>query len=411
MSKIEITAPVGSYESLQAAIQAGTDSVYFGVKQLNMRSASVQNFNLTDLKKIVRLCHAKNVKAYLALNSLIYQSDLLIIKKIITAARQAQIDGIIATDQAVINLAQHNKLPIHLSTQLNISNIETVKFYSQFADVMVLARELTLTQIKQINQQIKKEKIIGQNGQLIKTEMFIHGALCMAISGKCHLSLHQHNLSANRGACRQVCRQEYELYDPATREKIIVDNQYLLSPQDLCTISYLDKIIDSRVSILKIEGRARSPEYVYTTVSCYREALSAIKNNTYTHNKIKEWEKRLSSVFNRGLWSGYYLGKKNIEHSTAHGSVATTNKIHVGVVNRYFPRIGIAEIKIEASNLKINDHYYIIGKSSGLIKGLVQEMRLDDQKIKIAKQKQIISLPVAAVVRPGDKLYKIEEKQ
>ncbi|PIZ99764.1 MAG: collagenase-like protease [Candidatus Komeilibacteria bacterium CG_4_10_14_0_2_um_filter_37_10] len=410
MSKIEITAPVGSYESLQAAIQAGADSIYFGVKQLNMRAASTQNFDLTDLRKIAHQCHTHNLRAYLAVNSIIYQSDLKIIQKIIIAAKRANIDAIIATDQSVINLANQLKIPVHLSTQLNISNIETVKFYVRFADVMVLARELTLAQIKQINQQIKKEKIVGVSGQLIKTEMFIHGALCMAISGKCYLSLHQHNLSANRGACRQVCRQAYELYDPATREKIVMDNQYLLSPQDLCTIGYLDKIVDSGVSILKIEGRARSPEYVHTVVSCYREALTAIDNKTYSASKVKKWEKRLSSVFNRGLWSGYYLGRKNIEYSTAHGSVATTNKVHVGVVNRYFSRIGIAEIKIEASNLKINDQYLILGKTTGLINGTVQEMRLDDKKIKIAQQKQIISLPIAGLVRQGDKLYKIVQK-
>ena len=404
---IQILAPVGSYETLQAAIQGGADAVYFGVGHLNMRSRSSANFTLDDLAEIVKICDNNNIKSYLAVNTVIYDHEMDNMKKLVKAAKKNKVTAIIASDQSVMNYAHSIGVQVNASTQLNISNIESVKFYAQYVDVIVLARELNLKQVADIVKEIKKQKIKGPSGELIKIEIFIHGALCMAISGKCYMSLHTYNHSANRGACLQVCRRAYELIDKETGDKLEVDNEYIMSPQDLCTIEFLDQILDTGASILKIEGRARPPEYVKTVTTCYREAVNAYLNKTYDSKKAKAWKKKLATVFNRGFWDGYYLGKKLGKWSDVYGSKATHKKVYVAKGIKYFDNLQVGEFKVEADSLNIHDSILIIGPTTGVIEAKVKEIRIDDNTVKKAKPGDIISIPIKEKVRKSDKLYKL----
>lgn len=408
---IEIMAPVGSYESLMAAIQAGANSVYFGVELLNMRARSSVNFTLDDLKQIVDICKENSIRSYLTVNTIIYDEDILYMKKIVEAAKKNNISAIIATDMATINYASAIGVEIHMSTQVNITNIESVKYYSQFADVMVLARELNLKQIKYITKQIKAQNIQGPSGNPVQIEIFTHGALCMAISGKCYLSLHENNASANRGACLQTCRKAYIVTEKETGDQLEIDNEYIMSPKDLCTISFVDKILEAGVKIFKIEGRARPPEYVKTVVKAYRKAIDANYTGTYSRDKIAGWEQQLKSVFNRGFWDGYYLGRKLGEWSKIYGSKATKYKSYVGKTNNYFSKLKVGEFKIEAGELSVGDEILIIGPTSGVIETIVKEIRKDLKGTKIAKKGDVVSIPVSEKIRRADKLYKLMFKE
>lgn len=404
---IEILAPVGSYESLTASIQAGADAVYFGTGKLNMRSRSSFNFDFEDLEKISKICMQHNVKSYLTLNTVMYDNDIEELYKVIDAASKYNISAIIAMDMAVIMYAASKNVEVHSSTQLNISNIEALKFYSNYTDVIVLARELNLNQVKHITTEIERQQITGPSGQLVKIELFAHGALCMAISGKCYLSLHEQNHSANRGACFQTCRKGYIVTEKESGNQLEIDHEYIMSPKDLCTIGFLDKILDAGVEILKIEGRARSPEYVKTTVECYREAVDAVVEGTYTSKKITYWEDRLKSVFNRGFWDGYYLGQRLGEWSKSYGSKATRRKIYVGKCTNYFKNINVAEFKIETGNIQTGDEILIIGPTTGVIESDVSEIRKDDLQTDKAVKSDVISMPVKQFLRRSDKLYKL----
>lgn len=407
--KPELMAPVGSYESLTAAARAGADSVYFGVEALNMRSNSSQNFRLDDLEKIVAFCKEKGMKSYLTINIVLYDQDLSLMRSLVDAAAQVGVDAIIASDVAVMQYANLKGVEVHLSTQLNISNIEALRFYAQFADVVVLARELNLDQVKAIHQQIEKENICGPGGQPVRIEMFCHGALCMAVSGKCYLSLHEMNASANRGACMQICRRAYKVQDIETGSDIElrVDNQYIMSPADLKTIHFLNKMLDAGVEVFKIEGRARGPEYVHTVVSCYREALAACQDQTFTEDKIKSWDQRLARVFNRGFWDGYYLGQRLGEWSHRYGSSATTRKIRTGRGINYFSKSGVAEFQIESGELNTGDEILITGPTTGVIESRVEEIRVDGRPVEKAIKGQRISIPLTTKIRPSDTLFKI----
>jgi len=400
-------APAGSYESLMAAIQAGADSVYFGVDRLNMRAKSSGNFTLDDLKKISLICKEHNIRSYLTLNTVLYDDDLDSMKKIINTVKEKDISAIIASDQAVLSYAGSIGIEIHLSTQVNISNLEALKFYARFAEVIVLARELTLDQIAGISKAIEEEQIKGPSGNLIRIELFAHGALCMAISGKCYLSLHEANSSANRGACLQICRRAYTVKEKETGNELEINNEYIMSPKDLNTIGFLNKILDAGVKLLKIEGRARSPEYVKTVVECYDEAVRSIINGTYNDKEIKEWERRLSMVFNRGFWGGYYLGKRLGEWNHRYGSGATKRKIYLGKITNYFSRIQIAEFKIETGFLNVNDEILIIGPTTGVIQSRVKEIRINLKNVTKTKKGEVCSIPVSDIVRRSDKLYKL----
>ncbi len=405
--EIEIMAPVGSFESLAAAINAGADSVYFGIEQLNMRAKSSNNFSTEDLKEIVKRCNENKLKSYLTVNTVIYDYDINLMKQIIDIAKNAGVSAVIASDQAVINYASSQGVEIHISTQVNVSNIETLKFYAHFADVMVLARELSLKQVKKITETIEKEQIKGPSGKLIRIEIFAHGALCMAISGKCYLSLHEQNSSANRGACLQTCRKPYIVTEKETGFELEIDNEYIMSPKDLSTINFVDKILDAGVKVLKIEGRARPAEYVKTTVECYREAVDAVYENTYTEGKIQNWTKRLSTVFNRGFWDGYYLGRKLGEWSKDYGSKATKQKVFVGKVNNWFSKIQVGEFLIQSGELSVDDEIMITGPTTGVIQTKVDEIRFDEKPVKNVKKGQVVSIPIKEKIRRSDKLYKI----
>ncbi len=404
---VEVMAPVGNFETLAAAVQAKADSVYFGVEQLNMRAKSANNFKLTDLPEVVNIAHTNGMKAYLALNTIIYDHDLRIMRKLVDAAKEAGVDAIIASDIAVMTYARSRGVPVHASTQLNISNTEALKFFANFCDVVVLARELTLSQIKYIVDTVNREQIKGPSGELVKIEIFVHGALCMAISGKCYLSLHEFNSSANRGACKQTCRRAYIVIDKETGYELEIDNEYIMSPKDLSTINFLDKILATGVSILKIEGRARPPEYVKTVTEVYKEAVLSIKEGTYTPEKIQLWTQRLARVFNRGFWDGYYLGRKLGEWTDSYGSKATRQKFFIGKITNYFSKIGVIELQILADKISVGDEFLIIGNKTGVVEGKIEEIRIDDKPVLEAYKGDIVSIPVKERVRRSDKFYKL----
>ena len=403
---IEIMSPVGSWDSLSAAIQGGAGSVYFGLEKLNMRARSSVNFTADDLKAIVETCREHGVKTYLTLNTVLYDHDIPVMQKLVDAAAEQGVSALIVSDQSALEYALEKGVEIHLSTQLNISNYQSLKFYSSYADVVVLARELDLGQVKEIYRQILSDDLRGPGGRLIQLELFVHGAMCMAISGKCHLSLHQYNYSANRGSCLQACRRSYRVTDNETGDELVVDNEYIMSPKDLSTIGFLDKIIDSGVTILKIEGRARPPEYVKTVTMCYREAVESIHDGTYGPDKIHELEDRLKQVFNRGFWDGYYLGQKLGEWSEVYGSKATRRKEYLGRGNNYFPNIGVGEFIMETKSLKLGDEVLITGPTTGAVEIKVEELRLDDMPVQEVKKGDRFSMKLDVKIRRSDKLYK-----
>ena len=408
---IEIMAPAGSYESLIAAIQGGADSVYFGAEQLNMRAASSNNFSLDDLRKIVSICKKNGLKSYITVNVVVYDHEIEQMHRIIDAAAESGINAVIASDLAVINYAFASGIEVHLSTQLNITNIESLKFYSKWADVAVLARELNLDQVRHIYNSITQQDIRGPKGDLIKIEMFVHGALCMAISGKCYLSLHENNKSANRGECYQTCRKSYIATGKESGYELEIDNEYIMSPKDLCTIGFLDKLIDAGVRVLKIEGRARSAEYVKEVSSCYNEAVIAIENGTYNTEKAKAWTKRLSTVFNRGFWDGYYLGQKIGEWNTNYGSSATKRKIYLGKITNYFTKLNVAEIKLENGDLNKGDTILITGPTTGVVEYNVDEIRDDLEISEKAKKGELCSIKTPDYLRRSDKVYKFVDSK
>lgn len=403
----EIMAPVGSRESLAAAIKAGADSIYFGIENLNMRSHSASTFTINDLKEMAQICEDNGLKSYLTVNTIIYGEDLVLMRQIIDAAKEAKISAVIASDVAVMAYCNKVGQEVHLSTQLNISNIEALKFYAQFADVVVLARELNLKQVREIYDQIIEQNICGPKGELIRIEMFCHGALCMAISGKCYLSLHNMNRSANRGACMQVCRRGYIVKDRESDIELEVDNKYIMSPKDLKTIRFMDELMEAGVRVLKIEGRARGPEYVHTVVSCYNEAINSVIDGTFTEEKKDAWDARLVTVFNRGFWNGYYLGQKLGEWSRHYGSEATERKVYIAKGIRYFSKIGVAEFKVEAGELNKGDKLLITGPTTGAMYLNADELRVDLKPVDKATKGQHVSFVVPDKIRPSDKLYKI----
>ena len=405
--QIEIMSPVGSYESLMAAIQGGAGSVYFGIEQLNMRAKSSNNFTLDDLVKISNICKENNIRSYITLNTVIYDDELPLMRSIVDAAKKNNITAIIASDQGVIQYAASVGMEVHMSTQTNITNIEAVKYYSQFADVMVTARELNLKQVAAITTAIEKQQIKGPSGKLVQIEIFIHGALCMAVSGKCYLSLDNMNSSANRGACLQICRRPYKVTDRDGGIKLAIDNEYIMSPKDLNTIGFLDKILKAGVSVLKIEGRGRSPEYVKTVTKCYKEAVEAYFNGSYTKENIAKWNETLGSVYNRGFWDGYYLGKKLGEWTEKYGSQATKRKIYIGKITNYFTKLKVAEIKIETHNLSVGDEIKILGHTTGVHEDTVKEIRVDLKKVNKTVKGEICSIPINTFLRRADKLYKV----
>ena len=407
----EIMAPVGSRESLAAALQAGADSVYFGIGQLNMRSHSANHFNIEDLREIAQTCNEQSVKTYLTVNTLIYDSDLPDMRRIIDAAAEAGISAVIASDVAVMNYCREKGVEVHLSTQLNIGNVEALKFYAQFADVVVLARELNMDQVAYIHEQIEQQHITGPGGNLVRIEMFCHGALCMAVSGKCYMSLHAANRSANRGECTQICRRSYTVTDDETGNQLDIDNKYLMSPKDLKTVRFIDKMMKSGVRVFKIEGRARGPEYVYTVVSCYKEAIQSVLDGTFTEEKKNEWDERLATVFNRGFWDGYYLGQKMGEWNKHYGSVATERKVYVGRGVKYFSRLGVAEFTCEAAEFSVGDKMLITGPTTGVMYVTADEIHDDHGAVTTAQKGTRVSIKVTGKIRPSDKLFKIVKDQ
>ncbi|MEG1606668.1 MAG: peptidase U32 family protein [Mucinivorans sp.] len=407
MESIELMLPVGQWESLSAAANAGADSVYFGVQGLNMRSASSVNFTLEDLAQIVAFCKNRNLKSYLTLNTVLYDTDLAYMRRVVDCAKAEGISAVIVSDQAALNYAYKVGVEIHLSTQLNISNIESVEFYSRFADVVVLARELNLEQVRYIYDQIIKRDIRGPHGELLRIEMFAHGALCMAVSGKCYLSLHEAWKSANRGECRQICRRKYNVQDVETGSELTIDNQYIMSPKDLCTIDFLDKMVSAGVRVLKIEGRARGGEYVKAVTECYKTALLQIEHGSYTLESANALKEKLRRVFNRDFWGGYYLGHKLGQWTDSYGSSATQRKVYVGKVTNYFAKIGVAEVLVEASELAIGDALLFLGPTTGALEQLCNEIRVELLPRPIATQGTLCSITTNELVRRGDKLYKL----
>ena len=407
ITQLEIMAPVGSRESLTAAIQAGANSVYFGIGQLNMRSHSANHFTIDDLREIAATCAEHNIKSYLTVNTIIYGEDLSTMHEIIDAAKEAQISAVIASDVAVMAYCNEVGVEVHLSTQLNITNIDALKFYARFADVVVLARELNMEQVADIHRQIKEQHICGPKGELIRIEMFCHGALCMAVSGKCYMSLANSNRSANRGECVQICRRSYTVTDKETGNELEIDNQYIMSPKDLKTLRFIDRMIESGVTVFKIEGRARGPEYVYTVVSCYREAIQSVVDGTFTEEKKDQWDERLATVFNRGFWDGYYQGQTLGEWNQNYGSAATEKKVLVGKVVKYFSKLGVAEMAVEASEMSLGDKLLITGPTTGVMYLDAEEIRYDLKPVDKAEKGWRVSVPVPGKVRPNDKLFKL----
>ena len=408
-SDFEIMAPVGSRESLAAAINAGADSVYFGIGQLNMRSHSANHFTIDDLREIASICSEHGIKTYLTVNTIIYGEDIDTMHQIVDAAAEAGISAVIASDVAVMTYCRQRGVEVHLSTQLNISNIEALKFYAQFADVVVLARELNMEQVAEIYRQIEQQHVCGPSGQLVRIEMFCHGALCMAVSGKCYMSLHDANRSANRGQCVQICRRSYTVTDNETGNQLEIDNKYIMSPKDLKTIRFMDRMMKAGVRVFKIEGRARGPEYVHTVVSCYKEAVSSVINGTFTEERKDEWDQRLATVFNRGFWDGYYQGQTLGEWNRHYGSNATQRKVLVGKVIKYFSKLGVAEVAVEASEFGLGDKLLITGNATGALWLTADEIRYDLKPVERALQRQRVSIPVPEKVRPNDKLFRIEK--
>ena len=407
LSDFEIMAPVGSRESLAAAIQAGANSVYFGIGQLNMRSHSANHFTIDDLRDIASTCNSHGIKTYLTVNTIIYDGDIDTMHEIVDAAKEAHISAVIASDVAVMTYCNRIGVEVHLSTQLNISNIEALRFYAQFADVVVLARELNMDQVAAIYRQIEEQHICGPKGELIRIEMFCHGALCMAVSGKCYMSLHNANRSANRGECVQICRRSYTVTDNETGNQLEIDNKYIMSPKDLKTIRFIDRMMESGVRVFKIEGRARGPEYVYTVVSCYREAIGSVIDGTFTEERKDGWDERLATVFNRGFWDGYYQGQTLGEWNKHYGSAATEKKVLVGKVMKYFSKLSVAEVAVEATTFDRGDRLLITGPTTGVMYLDATEIRYDLHPVDTARQGWRVSIPVSGKVRPNDKLFKL----
>ena len=407
LSDFEIMAPVGSRESLAAAIQAGANSVYFGIGQLNMRSHSANHFTIDDLRDIASTCNSHGIKTYLTVNTIIYDGDIDTMHEIVDAAKEAHISAVIASDVAVMTYCNRIGVEVHLSTQLNISNIEALRFYAQFADVVVLARELNMDQVAAIYRQIEEQHICGPKGELIRIEMFCHGALCMAVSGKCYMSLHNANRSANRGECVQICRRSYTVTDNETGNQLEIDNKYIMSPKDLKTIRFIDRMMESGVRVFKIEGRARGPEYVYTVVSCYREAIGSVIDGTFTEERKDGWDERLATVFNRGFWDGYYQGQTLGEWNKHYGSAATEKKVLVGKVMKYFSKLSVAEVAVEATTFDRGDRLLITGPTTGVMCLDATEIRYDLHPVDTAQQGWRVSIPVSGKVRPNDKLFKL----
>ncbi|WP_286849226.1 MULTISPECIES: peptidase U32 family protein [unclassified Proteiniphilum] len=403
----EIMAPAGSYESLTAAIQGGADSIYFGIEGLNMRAKSSNNFTIADLHNIARICRENNLKSYLTVNTIIYNNDMTLMRKIVDAAREANLSAIIAADVAVLMYARSIGVEVHLSTQLNITNTESLKFYAKFADVVVLARELTLEQVASIHRDIVEQQIIGPSGELIRIEMFAHGALCMAVSGKCYLSLHEKNLSANRGACNQICRRGYIVKDKDSEIELEIDNEYIMSPKDLKTIHFMNKMMDAGVQVFKIEGRARGPEYVRIVTSCYKEAVQAYCSDIYTEEKISDWNERLSTVFNRGFWNGYYLGQRLGEWTHRYGSGATKRKVYVGKAIKHFGNLGVTEFLVETQSVRQGDELLITGPTTGAVFVTADDIRVDLDTVPEAFKGDHFSIKVNEKIRPNDQLYKM----
>ena len=406
---IEIMSPVGSYESLMAAIQGGANSVYFGVGRLNMRSRSSQNFSLDDLDRIVEIARNHNIKTYLTLNTIIYDDEMEEMEATVDRAKEAGISAIIASDLSVIEYARRKNVEVHMSTQTNITNLQAVKFFSRYADVMVTARELSLAQVADIVKGIEKHQIKGPSGNLVQIEIFVHGALCMAVSGKCYLSLDNMNYSANRGACLQLCRRGYKVTDKEGEFELAIENEYIMSPKDLCTLEFIDKIIKAGVTVFKIEGRGRGPEYVKTVTRVYREAADACLEGTFFPGKIETWMQQLKKVYNRGFWEGYYLGRKLGEWTERYGSLATHKKVYVGKVTNYFTKLGVAEIKMETGELSVDDDIYITGPTTGVLEMTPDEIRVDLKPVNTTRKGEMCSIKTQELVRRGDKVYKVIE--
>ena len=405
LNEFEIMAPVGSYEALSAAIQGGADSVYFGIEGLNMRAKSANNFTTEDLHNIAKICAEKNIKSYLTVNTVIYDEDINLMYQIIDAAKEAKVSAIIASDVAAMMYAHQIGVEVHLSTQLNITNTQSLKFYAQFADVVVLARELNLDQVASIYNDIVEQKITGPKGELIRIEMFAHGALCMAVSGKCYLSLHEYNKSANRGACTQVCRHSYDVKDRETGKDLVVENQFIMSPRDLKTIHFMNKMMDAGVRVFKLEGRARGAEYVRTVVECYKQAIISVLDGTYGEEKIKIWDEKLFNVFNRGFWDGYYLGQRLGEWSPVYGSEAREKKLYVAKGMKFFSNIGVAEFLCETNEVNVGDKVVVIGPTTGAVFMTIDEIQVDYKKVEKAVKGDKFSIKVEEKIRPSDKMY------
>ncbi len=403
----EIMAPAGSYESLTAAIQGGADSIYFGIEGLNMRAKSSNNFTIDDLHAIAKICRENNIKSYLTVNTIIYDQDMELMRKVVDAAKEANLSAIIAADVAVLMYARSIGVEVHLSTQLNITNTESLKFYGQYADVVVLARELNLDQVAAIHKDIVEQQIKGPSGELIRIEMFAHGALCMAVSGKCYLSLHEKDLSANRGACNQICRRGYIVKDKTSDIELEIDNEYIMSPKDLKTIHFMNKMMDAGVRVFKIEGRARGPEYVRVVTSCYKEAVEAYCNGAYTEEKITDWNERLSAVFNRGFWDGYYLGQRLGEWTHRYGSGATKRKVYIGKAIKHFGNIGVSEFLIETQSVKPGDELLITGPTTGAVFVTANDIRVERDVVPEAVKGDYFSIKTDEKIRPNDQLYKM----
>ena len=407
MKKPELLAPVGSFEALHAAIRAGADAIYFGVEQLNMRTKSVPTIAIEDIKEVAMICHGHGIKAYLTLNTVMYDHDMQLAARIIKECKLQRIDAIIASDYAVFGMCREYGMPLHISTQANVSNIESVAFFATMADVIVLARELTISQVAHITSEVLRRDIRGISGESMKIEAFVHGALCMAVSGKCYMSLHEKNASANRGACVQNCRRPYKVTDLETGNELVIEDEYIMSPKDLCTIDFMDQMIESGIDVFKIEGRSKSAEYVYTTTKCYREAIDAILEGNYSEEKVQGWLSELEKVYNRGFWGGYFMGKKLGEWSKVPGSVATEKKVYLAKCTKYYPKIKVAEFTIENGQIKVGDSLLVLGRNTGSDKIMLDELIINGELGELAVKGNKITFPFENTLHPGDKLYKL----